>query len=190
MKLAKDIYERVKILAIDPGLNTCGVATMIVDFSTGEVKKVEAFTIDNSNYPPQNMEGVVDRIAYRKSRLEEILTDHVSFNHDLNIGVYESPFFNRLAPSAYGSLSEAISTIRMVLFRFNSHIPLIGMKPTYIKKMVGVKNFRDKDSTKEAVLKQLPDFKDIIEKLDEHSVDAVSIALAYAIDTGYVNLKG
>lgn len=170
------------IVGIDPGTDTCGVAVLKFDLTTMELVGVDAQTLSGSRLNRRNIWMVeahgdrASRIYHLQERLEEI------FNHvqPMDI-VVESPFFSRRRPQAFGALTEIVTAIRFAVMRHDPWKTLVEIDPPSVKIAVGAEVQGGKESVRNALLRILPELKwcgDIpFTQLDEHSIDAIAIAL-------------
>lgn len=170
------------IIGIDPGTETCGVACLKFDLTTFEIVGVEAQTLVGSRLNKSNIwiselhGDRASRIFYIQERLEEIF----NFIQPLDI-VAESPFFSRRRPQAFGALTEIVSAIRYAVMRHDGWKQLLLVDPPSVKIAVGAEVQGGKESVRKAILSiaHLLNYQGEIriEWLDEHSIDAIAIAL-------------
>lgn len=159
----------MKMISIDPGTTTCGVAIFFIDDITFEIKNITSFTITIDNAIP---------LEFRLYKLYETLHKII-----LEVGpmhyVHESSFMNRFRPQAYGPIYAAIFMIRKAFIDYNSTSGLFTYPPKSIKAVVSTGN-ADKDDMFKAVssIQELSKFLTGMES--EHAIDAMAI--------GYVHL--
>lgn len=175
----------LRIVGIDPGTDTLGAATLDVDLATRRVALLEVRTFSGMtmarNYP--NLAFVHgDRTARLRSH-EDNLFGYFNYMQPHNV-VCESPFLGKF-PQAFAALTECISYIRRAVWRYDPWMPLLLVDPPTVKLLVGVKG---RGKTKDDVKQGLLDFQGLdnpfnidISSLDEHSVDAIVVALTRAM---------
>jgi hypothetical protein len=87
-------------------------------------------------------------------------------------------------PQAFAALTECLTAIRRAVLRYDDFKPLLLVDPPTAKLAVGVKGKGSvKDDVKQGVLSLRnllnPDNIDI-QNLDEHSIDAIAVAMSRA----------
>lgn len=167
-----------RILGIDPGSETLGVACLSVDAHTLEVVNTQAITFVGSKLGMDPwMEGMHSarfaRIAAHQENLKAI------FRQTLPVSIVcESPFYNPRRPNAFAPLVETLNAIRRAVWEYDAQQPLESVDPPTVKNAVGAKGNADKDAVKAKVLTLPLNFTGPIplELLDEHSIDAIAVA--------------
>jgi Holliday junction resolvasome RuvABC endonuclease subunit len=183
MLLTPEHYNCYKLLAIDPGVNNCGLAVFDVDYRTNEIVSVDAHTVISAKlndtttlYEDLYSERTI-KLYKLMDRISEII---VSVNPA--IVVCESPFYNRLRPMAYGSLLEVLSSIHSVIINYNNNVPFFTVEPLLVKKTVGAGMQTGKLDVKQSIARIEPIMSVLVpdlEGLDEHSVDAMAVGYTY-----------
>ena len=170
------------LLAIDPGVNNCGIAVLSPKYpftvvETHNVKNARKFT-DSEKIVELEYSARVVKVSHILDAVNGFLDKHP----DIREVSIESPFYNALSPLAYGSLLEVISAIRYnVLIPRKLKIRMI--EPLLIKKMFinakMTKGMLKKDVMKQFLLAKLSAgtivFHGDPEKLSEHEIDAIAI---------------
>lgn len=176
-------YYTYKLLAIDPGNTHTGFAIFDIESQTGSVIKIEAFTVNLDkldNVLGLDEEIVPDRVI-RQYKLKHVIMYYLNLLKPITV-IYESPFYNRFRPTAYGPLMELMGVSRSAVLEFNQNIPFITVEPLLVKKAIGTKSIKGKISVKEAIFNN-PDIVNVIASnlndLDEHSLDAIAVGYAY-----------
>lgn len=172
-----------RILSIDPGSYTMGVAISEYDFDANIFKVIDATTISLDKLIDKNstlfqVHGEkVARLVTVESAISKML-----FAWRPSVVVCESPYMGQF-PQAFASLVECVSSVRRAVMRYVETLPLHVIDPATVKKNVGVSGKSgDKDKMSVAITKQsdLSFSTDVnVEELDEHSVDAVAVGYAY-----------
>lgn len=173
-----------RIVGIDPGTDTMGVAAIEVDLATRSVTLVEVQTLNGTQssreYP--NMIQVHGNLSARLWAHEQSLYGYFKYFEPHSV-IAESPFMRKF-PQAYAALTLCMNTIQRALHRFDPFIPLLTVDPPTVKLVVGVKG---KGTTKDDVARGLMKLAYLqnpynidISSLDEHSVDAIVVALVRA----------
>ena len=173
-----------RVLGIDPGTTTLGVAAVSWDMVSKHYRVGNAFTLKaNDNHP--GYQSIAEIHGGRISRFYQQADElrNVFANVQPHAVIVESPFMGRFAQS-FGALTECVLNIRQLVYEYDFTMPMFEVKPTTVKKVVGV--HKNKMGDKEDVRRALRERTDIIwdidlEALDEHSVDAVAIALYYLL---------
>lgn len=184
--------EPLRVLAIDPGSYSTGIALFTWDYQQCEIRVNEAFTLKFSDTVARYRmvrEHTGDRIA-RLHHLEDELTE-IFNDFKPHLVIAESNYMGRFA-DAFATLVECVAVIRNVLYRYDPTLPLLQVDPPTAKKDAGVVGRKSEKIDVAIALKKRSDIKwDVdIDALDEHSVDAVAvgyhvmrlIGLSYAND--------
>ena len=173
-------YQRVNVVAFDPGGDTTGVAVLTINPSTAEIFSGSAWTLKTSKI--QAFTGLdPDFHSERVCKLKSLSLEVYSILEQTRpwaVGC-EAPFFNRLMPSAYGSLTEVVSNIQNTCLHYNPYTRFELVSPQLVKKSVGVAGKKGKEIMRAAVgsdtalsSKLLVD----LNTLDEHAIDALAVA--------------
>lgn len=170
------------LLAIDPGVNNCGIAVLSLSnpftvVETHNVKNARKFT-DAEKIVELEYSARVVKVAHILEAVNRFLDKYP----DVREVSIETPFYNALTPLAYGSLLEVISAIR-----YNILIPrklkIRMIEPLLIKKMFinakMTKGMTKKDVMKQFLLAKLEagtiTYQGDPEELTEHEIDAIAI---------------
>ncbi len=180
-----------RVLGIDPGSVTLGVAVLDFDLDTRVVELIDAQTFDASKSLGQ-YRNVVEVHGERVARLlahENGLSTYFGIMRPQTI-VSESPYLGRF-PLPFAALTECITAIRRAVLRYDPFMPLHMADPMTVKAAVGVhaKGRRDKDALKkekvQAAVAALPLSNrsgiDLMQ-LDEHSIDAIAVAMSRLVE--------
>lgn len=178
-----DYYNNYNILSIDPGLNNTGISIYNCSGHVNNVNTISAFSlntdkVDDPKYVDEfwHTERML-KICRMKQALQNIL---IQVNPCLVI--CESPFFNRLMPSAYQALVQVISGFQQATIEYNQNIPFYFIEPLLVKKKIGAGFTSGKVSVKEMVGSNdfiMSRLVSNINYLDEHAIDAIAIAYGY-----------
>lgn len=174
----------LRILGIDPGTTTMGMAVLDWPLPTDTFTVEYAYTlVANDNHP--HYRAMADLHGNRTARLQQQADTLREILHlyQPHVVVAESPFMGRFAQS-YGALMECVQVIRGVLLDYDFQIPLRLVDPPSVKKGVGVKLGRktDKEDVRRALAARTDlTWKVALETLDEHSVDAIAVGLHYPL---------
>lgn len=172
-------YERFKMVAIDPGVNTTGVSVFDIETRTGKILNIEAQTLTNSKLA--NMTGldpdIVPERTIKLFKLRDAIVYILNFVRPTVVAC-EAPFYNSLMPMAYGSLMEVTGMVHQSVLAYNSNTPFHLLAPQLVKKSLGVAGKKGKEVVMEAV-KNRPDLIQVLstplETLDEHSIDSIGV---------------
>lgn len=173
----------IKIVAIDPGTRMLGVAILSLDVATMKIVATEAMTFNSEKM--LTLDEVVEETY--SERMAKILAQKKNlikiFNYYNPAYICcESPFFNRLQPSAYGPLMEILTAIQMAGIEFNPLVKFTLYPPSVVKKSLGGSHIADKTSIRDQLLLRNDlCFKGTysLDKLDEHSLDAIAVGLCH-----------
>lgn len=174
-ELHEDADDTFFLMSIDPGTSTLGFCLYKIHVETLEIVDIFAWTVDAT------------RLAYYRDDVAEIhgekfariiahkknLANVLSFYAPL-IVVCETPFFNRLRPSAGGPLFELYATIEQTVFEWDHCKPLYGVDPRTVKKNVKAQGNKKPDMI--AAMVKIPELQCAnLDLLDEHAIDAVAV---------------
>lgn len=172
--------DSFNILGIDPGSQFLGTAIINVDIATLNINYSLAWTfkgdtlIKDNNWLAQLHGARYDRIFAHKLNLLDLMR----YYSPLYIAS-ESPFMNTRMPNAYGALLEVINAIKQAVIEFDAWRTLHLIPPSSVKNAVGAAGAANKGTMKDKIsaLKEL-NYRGDINLLDEHSIDALSVAYA------------
>ncbi len=170
--------ETLNIIGIDPGSRSLGMALVVMLGDRVIDVGVETLHFDvlKYQYPECYREGSpADRILVLTDTLRRRLKQL-----DANCLFIESPFINPGRISAFKPLVELNKTILEVVTEvYGRQFPVAFLAPVAVKKQMKTEKL-DKDSMKKALLNntQLTNFTTLLEQADEHSLDAVAVALS------------
>jgi Holliday junction resolvasome RuvABC endonuclease subunit len=177
-------YGTYRLIGIDPGLNFTGVAIYDIDYSTGVILRIEAFTLNNdrlkdlTGFDPDQVTERTIKLYKLKQAIQYVLRE---FNP--SYVVCEAPFYNRFMPMAYGALMEVVCLVQSSVLEWNSNIGFHTVPPLSVKKMIGTKavkndTLKGKDLVKTAVgnVKVIMDvLVTPLQTLSEHAIDAIAV---------------
>ena len=183
MLFTPEHYNCYKLLAIDPGVNNCGLAVFDIDYKTNKIMSVDANTVISAklNDTTSLYEDLYSERTIKLYKLMNRISEVVD-NVNPAIVVCESPFYNRLRPMAYGSLLEVLNSIHSVVINYNNNIPFFTVEPLLVKKTVGAGMQTGKLDVKESIGRIETIMSNLIpdlDGLDEHSVDAMAVGYTY-----------
>lgn len=166
-----------RILAIDPGTTTFGVAVLDWKYGTELAKVRWAHTLKETNSAQtDSFEEMCGKRDVRIAALSEDLADILEYAWP-NFVITETSFSQRGKANAYESGIEVNSMMRKVLWNFSPAMPLHGINPRSVKNYVGVSHVKtDKNDIKKAVIGLYKNNTDVdLESLDEHAIDAIAV---------------
>lgn len=172
-----------RIVGIDPGTNTLGVALLSYDLVNQSLLVDEAltFTADTMihRYP-----NIIDAQGERYARIHahrENLKQYFQ-THQPHAIASEAPYFRRLV-QAFASLTECVYAIRMAAYDYDQFRPLHTIDPATVKKSVGVSGKSgDKEEMRKAILRLgilTTAQEETLHLLDEHAIDAIAVAYTH-----------
>lgn len=172
--------QYARLVAVDPGSNCMGVATIDFDCISRSIVATNAFTIHakKSFVNDSFDESFGNRLA-RISAMSDVLANHYCTVKP-NFAVCESPFIGMSQPQAYGALTETVCAVRSALATYDQYMPLYMVDPPSAKIGVGAAGNAKKDMMMMALVAIADSLNFVggvqaISGLDEHSVDAVAI---------------
>ena len=171
------------MLAIDPGLNNLGfsIFTFQKDFDhllsidplTVVVDKEDSFSSFDEFYHPEKLLKLL--------KIRRAITELMSF-HNPCLVVSEAPFYNRLRPTAFRPLCEAIQTLETACFDYNPDVAFFQIPPLKVKQAVNAGSTKGKIDVLSSIL-QLPDLVSKVtidlNRLSDHAVDSIAVGHAY-----------
>lgn len=175
-------YRRANLISFDPGIHTTGTACVTFDTSNGTLLSITAktFKTDRLNFYTGFEQEALGLRSVLLERLSLAAHNEFMIYRPWAIGC-ESPFYNPGMPGAYGSLTEVVSTLQTTANRYNPNIPFDLLSPQNVKKAIGVAGKKGKGVVREA-LAALPNVCNVLTEplssLDEHSLDAIAVAIA------------
>lgn len=186
-------FLRYYILAIDPSINNVGIAILEIDYLTGEILSIVAFTVITNKLTDQSGldEDYHSERAIKLMKLRQVVTNFLEHVNPVEVAC-ESPFFNRFSPMAYGSLTEVVGIIYTAILDHNVNTKFTTIPPLSAKKAVGARSVKNdtekgKFEVRQAIMNNpeiMKALKDDINFLSEHALDA--IAVGYTL----VKMKG
>ena len=172
----------IRMVSIDPGTNTVGVAVSEFNNDMTKMVVVDAMTIDLQRLLLRYEKTRAGIWGDRHAKLY-ILKDAIARYLDAWRPVVvcsESPYMGRF-PQVYAALTEAMTALSAGLYTYDPSIRLATWEPSAVKLAMGV-NGRSGD--KELMRRAITLRPDIvmctpIELLDEHAVDAVCVGYTH-----------
>lgn len=168
-----------RVMALDPGTDTLGIAILDVNMNLGTVNVISAITHSGAKLG-RRYTTITESHGERASR---IYAHEQNIYHQLtwwrpHAIISESPYMGRF-PQAFAALVECMGAIQRAVMRYNPAMILETVDPTTAKKCVGVTHRKStKDDVRVGVMSMsniiFPD-KSIIDNLDEHSTDAIAV---------------
>lgn len=179
-------YEGIRVAGIDPGTDTVGVSLIEIDPVTFQHRWITSFTLRGS-YLGYHHYQVFDNDESRDARLLGIQNRLLQFfggslPHYI---AYEDNFLQHSA-SSFKALIEAVFAIKQASWLYNPYVPLLSVKPTQAKSLIGAIPPRGVKVDNKALVRQgLLNYKPLgmteamMNTIDEHGIDSLAIA-AYA----------
>ena len=176
--------EPLRVMGVDPGTSCVGIGCLDYLHEGGPIAVTQALTLfaKDNQAPWCNLAELHGTRTMRLMNLASQLQD-VIHDYQPHAVVVENNYL-RASVDAFRSLVESVCMVRNTLYSYNPLIPLHMVDPTTVKKLAGVKGkIKDKDK-KTAVREALRPRTDLtwmmnIDDLDEHSIDAIAIALYF-----------
>lgn len=166
-------------ISIDPGSNL-GLSVNEINPDTGEFKVIYTKTTDTELYAHHYFrETLIPNFGMRYAKSEAVyqIVRHLIESWGVHLVVCESPYMGKF-PQAFMSLVECIQSIRRAAADHSVELKFRMIDPSTIKKANGVKgNKGDKNLMRVAGKRYLSE--EILDKLDEHAIDASAIGYAW-----------
>jgi Holliday junction resolvasome RuvABC endonuclease subunit len=170
-----------RIIGIDPGSNTLGVAELSFDVVTLQILNVTATTLTAERHTRHCFNNDIHGDRYsRLCWLEEQLLEIFRISDPFQIAL-ESAFYSKRRPNAFEVLVETRAAILRAVTRWTCWKPIYPIDPPTVKMSVGGTRKSDKDDMKVLVNKMnLPYTGQVpLLDLDEHSIDAIAVAYCH-----------
>jgi len=184
MLIAPDHFRHFSWVGIDPGLSKCGIS--VFKMTDRQLDSIEAFTLvtDQLNIYSSYQEEQHTERHIRLNRLS-LAYREVLFRVAPALVCCESPFYNPKMPSAFGSLTEIITVLRLETNQYNLIVPFILYSPQEVKK-----TFSRSGKVGKLVMREALEKDDILTdklitplySLDEHGVDAIAVGYTLLLD--------
>ncbi len=176
-------YATFNVLAIDPGLNNCGIAILTIQVSPPRILSIFATTLkadrliddcslDDEDYAEQ---------THKRHRMCEGLRTYLRAYDPCHV-VSESPFFDRRKPGSFVVLAEVLVSLFDTVAEHNSLVRFSKVEPLVVKKILGVAGQKGKEVVREAMenVEVITDvLQDPLDTLDEHAIDAIGVGYAW-----------
>lgn len=169
-----------RVLGIDPGTDTLGVAVLDLNLELHTITLVYVTTLVASKNIKQ-----LDYLSELHTERFVKLQDHqcniakILEYYQPHCVISESPYLGRFA-NAFAALTECLLVIKQTVLNYNPWISLELIDPPNVKKSVGAPG---KGGDKELIRNALKSLNTIqglnpsvIDQLDEHSIDAIAVA--------------
>lgn len=180
LPIPSDPNLTVSVVGIDPGTEMLGVAAIYFNLTTFQILKINATTFRGSKLPGSEWTSIIH--SDRVMRLQSHRANLINLLNEINpiaISV-ESPFYTSRMPSAFGALTEVVAMIRSAVLEYDVWRRIYLVDPPNVKKALGAKGNADKLEVKQALV-NMPELSNVIvgglDSLDEHSIDAIAVAL-------------
>ena len=176
-------YEPIRVMGVDPGTDTYGMAELTVD-ENKIIHVWNAYTLSGMQHlgrSPSLKAQILDH-GSRLLRIGWLAKETVQAIDEFQPHrmFYESPFFSRKFVGSFEALVQCMTAVQILMLRRFPFLPVEKISPQEGKAIVSVTG---KGSQKELVsdrLKQLDGimFHVDVSVLDEHSIDAIVIGIA------------
>lgn len=172
----------MRMVSIDPGTSTIGVAVHEFDDRLLKMIVVDAATIDAGFLAHRYYE---DRVRTHGDKHARLYALRIAILRYLNAWspatvCCEAPYMGRF-PQAYGALVESISAIRYGIELYDPAMRLYLFDPATVKVAVGVSGKSgDKNAIRGAIRRQADlELRVNVDLLDEHAVDAIAVGYTH-----------
>lgn len=171
-----------RIVSIDPGTNTLGIACLEINESFSRIRVVDAVTLDAARLARRKYAFQLETFGEKYAKLvaikDALLRYYVAW-HPLAV-CSESPYMH-LYPATFAALTECVSIIQRSAVDYDPCCVVRMIAPSEAKKAVGVSGgSSDKEAVRKGILQHgCIDLDVDMSLLDEHAVDAIAIGVAY-----------
>lgn len=169
------------IAAVDPGTSFCGVCLLKFDTETSEIVSINAKTIECDKVFLWNCyDKPFTSDEKRSKRLKGLsfeLKNFFRFEHP-DLFIVESGFMKRKTASAFGPLVEAMITIENVASDLVKKERFYKITPPRVRQIIGA-GVEGKETVLSAVMALIGNSLIDLRRLDDNSIDAIAISLAY-----------
>jgi Holliday junction resolvasome RuvABC endonuclease subunit len=171
------------IIAIDPGLNFCGIS--ILDFNE-KFCIHRTILINNNRKLTQEEKEISEKYDTRVIKVQEIVRTIISLIEQYNPDsiAIEGPFYSGLRPQAYSALLEIITAVKYLVAVPNG-LPIHIIEPLLVKKTFSHFHMSTKDDMKAALKKKMQNDEIFvaqgidIEQLSEHEIDSIAVGFSF-----------
>lgn len=174
-----------RILSIDPGGTTAGFCITDYDEVNDACYIMDAFTVHLDKLVKQQYSNELNFYGEKITKLFALkdVTQKVLSTWQPYYIVSEGPYLGSFV-TAFASLTSCVCAIRFAVREYSSYKDLTVIDPATVKKAIGVSGKSgDKELVRLAIAKRPLFYTDItLDKIDEHSVDAIAVGQWY-IDT-------
>lgn len=182
LKTSKEVGMHTRILSIDPGGNTTGIAITDLDESTGKSYVLDAFTLHLDKLIKQRYNGFIAVYGERFTRLialKEAVAE-IYQKYQPHVVVSEGPYMGSFV-TTFASLTSCVVAIRFAIADISNSTDVIVIDPATVKKSIGVSGKSgDKERMRVALSTRPIIFVEVVfNELDEHSVDAIAVGQSY-----------
>lgn len=172
-------YKTFRLIGLDPGLNSYGVAAFEVDAENLQILNIEAQTFHSWKLP--------DFTGYDENRIPEHQLKRYRLARELSqvfeliqpcIVVYETPFFDRTKPLAFQRLVEIMTMTVDTVTQYNPNTQFEKKSPQTVKESLGVAGIKGKEVVRDAMELHpeiMSHFPEGLSNLDQHAIDAVAV---------------
>lgn len=188
--------ESYRACGIDPGTDTLGYAIVSMDIDTLKItlERVDTYHAAKATRKLPDLSDLLGPRSVRLNWHQRNLTEQFRADVPHSITV-ESPFLGRFA-TAFEALIECRTSIRRAVLDFHDGMTMELIDPISVKKAMGAlppplpkvkgrrkRRVKNKAKTKDLIRAALNRIKDVdwngidLKDLDEHSIDAVAVAL-------------
>ena len=178
-------YDRLTLLAIDPGLHNIGLAVYQIRLAPYAIESIHAETLRSvrvTDVSGLDDEDFAERVRIRYSMRSAFRTYVETVQPQLVVS--ESPFFDRRKPGSFAILTEIMTGLFDTVAEVNPLIRFSVVEPQLVKKVLGVAGQKGKDVVREAMGKTsriMDVLTNPLDHLDEHSIDSIAVGYAYLV---------
>jgi Holliday junction resolvasome RuvABC endonuclease subunit len=171
------------IIAIDPGLNFCGIS--VLDYNE-KFCIYRTILIDNNRKLTQEEKELCEKYDSRVIKVQEIVRTIITLieEYQPNNIVIEGPFYSGLRPQAYSALLEIITAIKYLIAVPNG-LPISIIEPLLVKKLFSQFHMSTKEDMKTSLQKKTQNGEIFvnqgvnIEQLSEHEIDSIAVGFSF-----------
>lgn len=170
--------DDLRIIAIDPGTNSCGFSVLSINLETQKISVLTSYTVKGNQFITQNkMYAELHGDKYAKLKGYQEHLEKLCEKTDPYMVTSEAPYMGRFA-AAFGALKEQCMVLRLAAASYDFTMPFMFIEPTPVKKFMGAKGSDKTLMTKGLKKRTDVDMSGIkVDDLDEHAIDSICVGL-------------
>ena len=171
-----------RIVAIDPGINSMGIACIEIASDYKSAAVVDAYTAKINRLLKRHR--IDECLQFGEHHAKLMLVKDTVLKYCMNwrplTVCVEHPYLHH-SPTTFSTLTECILMVRHGVMAYDQCCSFSTFRPSVVKNAVGVDGgSSDKEDMRKAVLKKGNLFLDVnLDYLDDHAIDAIAVGCSY-----------